>query len=116
MTEKIIAYCGLVCSDCPAFIAHKTDDNDIREKTAKMWSEFYNADITTDMINCTGCHGSGVLFRHCDECNIRQCCHEKHLDNCSGCPDFICNSKLKPLLDAVPAAKELLEELRNKNK
>ena len=31
--ENIIAFCGIECSTCPAFIAHKTDDDDLRKKT-----------------------------------------------------------------------------------
>ena len=31
---KMIAYCGLVCSNCPTFLATKNDDDAAREKTA----------------------------------------------------------------------------------
>ncbi len=110
--EKIMSCCGLICSDCPAFIAYKTDDSELMTKTAEMWSKFYNADITPDMIKCEGCHGTNILFHHCYECKIRSCCHEKKFENCSQCSEYICEDKLKPLLDAVPEAKEALEKKR----
>lgn len=111
--DRIISCCGLICSECPAFIAHNTDDNELREKTAGLWSKFYNADITREMVNCEGCHSNGILFSHCNECAIRQCCHERQYEHCSECEDYICSDKLKPLLDAVPEAKSELDKLRN---
>ena len=110
--KRIVSSCGLICSECPAFLAHSTDDNDLRERTAKMWSDFYKAHITPDMINCEGCHSNGILFNHCNECSIRQCCHERQYNTCAECNDYICPDKLKPLLDAVPEAKEELDKLR----
>ena len=36
---KMLAMCGLDCAACPAFIAHKTDDQALRVKTAAEWSK-----------------------------------------------------------------------------
>jgi hypothetical protein len=35
----MIAYCGLVCSNCPAFLATKNNDNTAREKVAAFYQE-----------------------------------------------------------------------------
>ena len=35
--KKLIAICGLDCETCDARIAILTDDNALREKTAKAW-------------------------------------------------------------------------------
>ncbi len=37
--SKMIAYCGLVCSDCPTFLATRNDDDAAREKTADLYAE-----------------------------------------------------------------------------
>ena len=36
--EQLVAICGINCLGCPAYVARKTDDNELREKTAKEWS------------------------------------------------------------------------------
>lgn len=54
-TDKLIACCGLDCEKCDARIATLADDNALREKTAALWSKLNGAQITPEMINCTGC-------------------------------------------------------------
>ena len=43
MMKKMIAYCGLDCEKCDAYIATINDDQKLREKTAKLWAELNNA-------------------------------------------------------------------------
>ena len=31
--EELIAFCGINCLECPAYIAKRTDDKELREKT-----------------------------------------------------------------------------------
>lgn len=38
MMDKMIAFCGLTCTECPAFIATQKNDNKEREKVAKDYS------------------------------------------------------------------------------
>jgi Protein of unknown function (DUF3795) len=33
--SKMITYCGLVCSDCPTFLATQNDDDVARQETAE---------------------------------------------------------------------------------
>ena len=37
--EKMIARCGIICSDCGAFIATKTGDEKLRKKNGKRMVE-----------------------------------------------------------------------------
>ena len=53
--KQLIAICGLDCEKCDAFIATKNDDQALREKTAKLWSELNNAPILPEHIYCDGC-------------------------------------------------------------
>ncbi len=107
MTKKI-AYCGLDCNECPAFIATREDDDEKRAEVATTWSQLYNHDIAPESINCDGCKSnSDRLFSHCSVCQIRKCAKDKGLATCAACDDFACDP-LKDLLKMAPEAKENL--------
>ena len=40
--KKMIAYCGLDCEKCNAYIATINDNQELRKKTAKLWAELNN--------------------------------------------------------------------------
>ena len=73
--DKMIAYCGLVCTDCPAYIATQADDRAALERVAAQWQEEYSApDITVESVICDACMVESE--RHCGhwyECDIRAC-------------------------------------------
>ena len=60
--KTMIAYCGLNCEKCDAYIATKNYDQALRVKTAKLWSEMNNANILPEQINCEGCRMNGKKF------------------------------------------------------
>ena len=43
--KKLIAYCGLDCEKCDAYLATINDDQELRIKTAKLWAELNHAPI-----------------------------------------------------------------------
>ncbi len=55
----MIAYCGLDCSKCEAYLATQTDDDDKRIMVAKEWSAMYHADIKPEQINWDGSRSGG---------------------------------------------------------
>ena len=84
--KKLIAYCGLDCEKCDARIATLNNDNALREKVAKLWSEMNGVEITPEMINCEGCRLDGVKSPFCDSiCPIRQCALSKGCETCGHC-------------------------------
>jgi len=87
------SYCGLNCAECDAFKATINNDNGLREKTAQAWSAMYNAAITTEQINCTGCKSDGVKVFHCSNCKIRECNIKNNRKNCSGCERYPCEDE-----------------------
>ena len=111
----MIAYCGLNCFKCEAYLATQEDDDSKRAETAKNWSEMYNADIKPEQINCEGCKSEGEKFLHCDICEIRNCCLTRQIDNCAVCDDYICD-KLSGFIKLAPVAGEALEKLRSESK
>ncbi|MDY3748010.1 MAG: DUF3795 domain-containing protein [Lachnospiraceae bacterium] len=87
--KEMIAYCGLDCEKCDAYIATINNDQELREKTAKLWSELNNAQILPEQINCHGCRVDGVKTVFCENiCVIRQCAINKKVETCGSCLDF----------------------------
>ena len=85
---RLIGYCGMDCRTCDAYIATLNDDWDLREKTAKKWSQMNNVTIFPDQINCRGCRSEGIKCMYClDGCPIRPCAIDRGLYSCGECPD-----------------------------
>ena len=111
--EKMIAYCGLTCTDCPAYIATQKDDDQERARVAEIWSREYGANLQVEDINCDGCLSeNGRLFKHCEVCKIRTCAMGRQFVNCAYCDEYVCD-ELNGILQYVPAAKENLDRIRN---
>jgi hypothetical protein len=103
--KTMIAYCGLDCEKCDAYLATIHDDRALREKTAKLWSELNQITILPEQIDCEGCRADGRKTVYCDRlCQIRRCaigsvlglragdkmfdaCHHASLLESSGCLD-----------------------------
>ncbi|TKJ47939.1 hypothetical protein CEE34_01120 [Candidatus Aerophobetes bacterium Ae_b3a] len=110
--DKMIAFCGIVCTECEAFLATQKDDDNERRKVAELWCKEFKAEIKPEDINCDGCLSeNGRLFDHCKVCEIRQCAQEKDIKNCAYCDDYACE-KLNKFFDEASEAKITLEEIR----
>ena len=108
---KMIAYCGLICSDCPTYLATQSDDDEARAKTAELYSKKFGFRILPKDINCAGClSDGGRLIGYCNACHIRKCCREKNLANCSVCNRRPCDH-LNRFHASSPEAKENISEL-----
>lgn len=106
---ELTAYCGILCSECPAYKATEANDDALREQTAKLWSKTFNSELKAADINCRGCK-SDVLFGHCQVCEIRSCSSDKAYAHCGECEAFC--SKLDMIFNNVPGTKEQLEKMR----
>ena len=107
----MIAYCGLDCSKCDAYLATEENNDAKREETAEKWSRMYRHDIKPEQINCGGCRSEGKKFFHCDDCDIRQCCTSRGVAHCAACEDYICDT-LAGFIKLAPEAGAALEQLR----
>lgn len=113
---KIIAFCGIDCSECKALIATRKNDNILRREIAEEWSKMFGHEIKPEEINCIGCLTvDGPHINYCSFCEIRKCGIEKGVKNCAYCIDYKCE-KLAKFHEQAPEAKNRLEDIRNKSK
>ena len=110
----MIAYCGLVCTDCPAYTATQENDQAALERVAAQWREEYNTPhITVESVICDGClTEEGRKCSHCSECAVRACGVARGVVNCAHCSDYACE-KLEYLFGFAPDARAVLDEIRH---
>jgi hypothetical protein len=117
MQKKMVAFCGIVCTDCRAFIATQRNDSKLREKVAKAWSTKTET-LKPEDINCDGCLATGPrLLEFCGTCEVRRCGFERGVENCAYCGEFPC-VKLTTVWKSVTESnpKATLEEIRKKRR
>lgn len=108
-----IAYCGLDCEKCDAYIATINDDQALREKTAEQWSKWNNAVILPEQINCQGCRTNGIKSAYCESlCAIRSCAERKGVETCGACPVMEECETFKGITSNSPDALENLKKFK----
>ncbi len=113
MMNAYIAYCGLDCESCEARLATVRQDEALRQKVAREWSELNGVEITPEMIHCTGCRVPGVKTPYCDSlCPIRQCAMGRQVETCGSCPEMKACEKLGAITGNNPDALRRLESGR----
>ena len=104
-----IAYCGLDCERCDAYIATVNDDEELRRQVAERWSKINNVEITPDMIVCDGCRRDGRKTVYCQSmCPVRKCAIGKGYGTCAECPDMNSCPDMSSIIEFSP---EVLENL-----
>lgn len=104
-----IAYCGLDCEQCDAYIATLHDDQALREKTAKLWAELNHAPILPEHINCQGCRADGAKTVFCEQlCAVRRCARQRGVDTCGDCPEVETCPTVGAIFANAPQAKKNL--------
>jgi len=93
--SKMIAYCGLVCTNYPTYLATQANDDIARQKTAELYAKKFGFELNPEDINCDGCFSvGGKLIGYCHSCKIRKCAKDKVVANCAECDEHPCE-KLK---------------------
>jgi len=112
VADKIIAYCGIVCTDCPAYKATKSGGRTELERVAAQWEkEYHLTNVSIEDVTCDGCLGQeGRKGAHCFECEIRACALTFNVENCAHCNDYSCE-KLNKFFGFVPDARTLLDQI-----
>ena len=114
MSEELVGACGLLCSQCEAFLATQANDGMEIEAIAAKWSEMFGPTILPSSVWCDGCMSDGYhKCGHTAECEIRKCVVERELKSCADCTHYACD-KLEAFLDRAgdTGARERLDAMR----
>lgn len=111
MTVDMIAYCGLDCGKCRAFMATQAGDSERKEEIAKEWTKGLSVEFRPEDINCNGCMSDTISGWCTRICKIRPCAEERRVKTCAHCSDYPCE-KLKEFLSSEADATKTLEEIR----
>ena len=104
--KQLLAYCGLDCEKCDARLATLNDDQALREKTAKLWTELNGVEITPEMINCDGCRVDGRKTPFCESlCPVKQCASAKGVETCGACAEMESCPKVGMIIGNTPEAR-----------
>ena len=112
--DRIVAYCGIVCSECKGYIATQANDVAALEALAVEAREKHGvADATVESVKCDGCLGEdGRKIGYCSQCEIRACGLQRGVANCAYCSDYASCEKLQGFFGFVPQAKATLDAIR----
>lgn len=84
--EKIVAVCGLICSDCKIYNAPKNPT--IAKELVKYFDGKWD-NVKMEDFHCNGCRDEEDCWS--EECWIRDCCvNDNNLDYCHECQEFPC--------------------------
>ncbi len=107
-TTQLLAYCGIDCAGCPAYIA--TQANDLEKLTA-LAAQWFDGASDYTIILCDGCKSDQRIMQWCAECPTRLCAGERALESCAYCADYGCERLLK-VFEMSAEARANLERLR----
>ena len=110
--DRLIAYCGLDCGDCPAYAVTQARDVAGQQRLVEQWRvEFGMPDMPLEAVLCDGCspsrerHGS-----YCAACEVRACGEAHNVPNCAYCSDYAC-SRLDAMFARNPELREAMDAL-----
>ena len=107
--DKIIAICGVSCTECPAYQATQKNDTKALEIIASEWTKVIGRAFSSSNILCDGCRVDGErLSTYCGSCEISLCAKAKDHPTCAHCNECPCDKIVAP-----PAKEELLRLRRN---
>ena len=108
--KDMIAYCGLDCEVCAAYLATVHDDQALRERTARLRAELNHAPILPGHINCRGCRVDGVKTVYCPSPSpFRQGGLKKAAATCGDCPEVDPCQTVGAIFSSRPEARENLK-------
>ncbi len=102
--SKMVSACGVLCSDCPAYLADMKGP-DYQQRVAKAWREFFGRNDLSQDISCHGCLSpDDQVFHTSRKCQARLCCLSRIFTTCAECPVESCPTleKAQSIWDAVP--------------
>lgn len=85
-----LSYCGLLCNECPLYIATKDNDMAAKQRLARECSTG-DVTFTADDMTCAGCgQAQADNSKMCGDCEIRACARLKAVESCGHCRAYPC--------------------------
>ncbi len=113
--SSMIAFCGLDCAGCPAYVATQANDQDAQQRLLAQWRAQFNApDMPFEAVICDGCAPSAARHGgYCHDCSVRACAIERGVETCAHCDDYASGcEKLESFIAASPEMRSDLEAIR----
>ncbi|MBI5032575.1 MAG: DUF3795 domain-containing protein [Chloroflexi bacterium] len=113
--NQLIAFCGLDCAKCDAYIATQANDEQAKQRVIEKWRVEYNSpNLSLADATCDGCTlVSGRHGGYCGQCPIRACGVSHNVANCAHCADYNACDKLADFFKLVPDARVRLDQVRS---
>jgi len=97
VNSNLIGPCGLYCGVCAVYIAHRDNNDKLKERLVSLYKGEISGkgtlpgseNLTKEDIRCDGCLSDNV-FMYCKHCEIRDCTREKGYTGCYQCNEFPC--------------------------
>lgn len=107
-----LSCCGLDCENCDVRLATVNGDEELRERTARLWQKLNNnPSIIADLLFCEGCLAQGVKTLYCtDICAIRRCALGRGYAACSDCAALESCPTLAAITQHMPEALSRLRQ------
>jgi hypothetical protein len=110
--KEMIAFCGIICTECDTYLATQADDDEKRAELARRTFEEFGMEVKLEDMNCDGCLAEGRHIGYCDTCEIRACGIERDVVNCAHCENYEGCVKLAKFFEMAPSVKAQLEAIR----
>lgn len=88
----MIAFCGVPCNECPAYVATQAGDPVALNQVLAEWRAYFDAPhLAVADILCDGCQArDGRLNGYCQHCPMRPCALDRNVSTCAHCDDYPC--------------------------
>jgi len=102
LKDMNISICGDVCSECPRYIATRSNDIGELEKVAELWFRvgFRDSVVSAGEMQCNGCNRQ----KPCGY-GLNRCEQSGKGNNCGECPSFPC-AKVDAVLEKTDRVAE----------
>lgn len=111
MAEKMIAKCGLICTECEAYLATQANDIEALTRMAEEANAQFGMTMTWEDGRCFGCLSDKKKIGYCDSCAVRLCAVERSVENCAYCDAYPCNT-ISAFLEHAARAEQTLTDIR----
>lgn len=111
--DKLIAFCGLDCAGCEAYIATRVNDEAAKQALLAKWRvEYDSPDMPAEAVTCDGCAGEGRHGGYCSFCEVRACASARGVRNCAHCGEYETCETLQGFIVNIPSAQANLASIR----